>query len=654
MEKDIKTKQKKIVKRSYLARDFDDFKNNLVRHARTFFPDNIEDFTETGIGGMFVDMISYVGDSMSYYLDHQFNELSWRDSIEVENLKKHLELAGVKSYGASPSVGYVTMVIRVPTKEGTTTPDTGRPILGDCLPIIKAGTKFNSDNGITFNLIEDIDFNEKDINGNYLWKDNPREDHDADIGINSAVGYKNIQRNGFCVSGNIREESFAVSDTFQPFREIMLTEQNINLIEGVFDSDGNRYYEVDNLTQDNVFLINDNKKISTQAVEKTISLIGVPYRFTKSFDPQTFVTTLTFGGGDAQALDDDILPDPGDLSLPLFGRKNFSRFALDPNSLMKTNTLGVAPRNVNIIIKYRHGGGFAHNVQAGAIRQIEFLDMGFPINAGFNETVFVRTNIGVINRDKFIGGSPAPSLEDLRDQIPVARSSQMRIVTKEDLLSRIYSLPSGLGRVFRASISEAPNGLGQVEISLISRDIDGTLIKNYGSIDVADQPLVTASDNLKINLKNYLESFRLLNDSYIIVDAKIHNIGVDIRVVGIPGYQKSLVAQNIISNIKSVLDIRKFQINQPIATGDLSYAVLSSEGVSSIASSTSGNDRHSGIEIISLSGNVTTGDGIDSFDYTLSTPIVISEYLERGFLFPHKNGIFELRYPENDIRVTVL
>ena len=346
MEKDIKTKQKKIVKRSYLARDFDDFKLSLIQHARTFFPNNIEDFTETGLGGMFVDMISYVGDSMSFYLDHQFNELSWRDAIEIENIKKHIDLAGVECHGASPSVGYVSIYLRVPIKDVPTTPDTGKSIIGNCLPVIKAGTRFTSDNGITFNLIEDIDFNEKDPNtSKYKWASQPfvyRDVENSSIpnvtdGSGSpATGYKLIYLNGFCVSGEIRTESFGIDDTFVPFRELELAEQNISLIESIRDTDGNVYYEVDNLSQDNVFSITKNKNLSTNVTEDMISLIGAPYRYTKKFDPQTFTTTLVFGGGDATALDDDILPDPADLSLPLYGKKTFSRFALDPNSLMKT------------------------------------------------------------------------------------------------------------------------------------------------------------------------------------------------------------------------------------------------------------------------------------------------------------------------------
>ena len=41
------------------------------------------------------------------------------------------------------------------------------------------------------------------------------------------------------MSGEIRDESFSIPDSFVPFREISLSEQNISLIESVTDSDGN-------------------------------------------------------------------------------------------------------------------------------------------------------------------------------------------------------------------------------------------------------------------------------------------------------------------------------------------------------------------------------------------------------------------------------
>ncbi|MBG17570.1 MAG: hypothetical protein CMB77_04380 [Euryarchaeota archaeon] len=640
MEKDIRNKQKKIVKRSYLARDFDGFKNNLVQHARTFFPDNLEDFTETGLGGMFVDMISYIGDSMSFYLDHQFNELRWQDAVEIENLKKHIRLAGVETHGASPATTYVSFYIEVPL-------DGDGKVIEECLPTIKKGTRLISGNGITFNLMEDVDFTlrRKNDDRDFVWKFStpqpPRDGIEA-----NGKSRKIINLKGLCVSGEIRDESFSIPDSFIPFREISLSEQNISLIESVTDSDGNVYYEVDNLSQDNVFSVMDNKNISQKTVEQTLVVTPAPYRYTRYFDPQLLSTTLTFGGGDATADDNDILPDPGDLSMPLYGKRVFSRFALDPNSLLRTNTLGVAPRQTTITINYRHGGGLIHNVSAESIRTIDFLDMTFPTGVDHEDARLTRASLAVRNHQKASGGAPAPSINELRDQIPVARNSQSRIVTKEDLVARIYALPSALGRVFRAAVSETPDANGQIEIALISRGSSGRLVK-FGSMDTSSSPLEVSGDNLKLNLKTYLESFRLINDSYIIMDAAVHNFGLNINVIAVPGAQKANVVQSIITNLKKLLSIKNFHINQPLSLGDISYAVMSSDGVASIHDS----DGLKGITVVSKTGVVLEGDGVNTYDYGGSEPF--EPLLEKGYIFPKKNGIFELRYPDFDIRVSV-
>jgi len=639
MEKDIKNKQKKIVKRSYIARDFDGFKQNLIQHARTFFPDNIDDFTETGLGGMFVDMISYIGDSMSFYLDHQFNELRWSDAVEIDNIKKHIDMAGVETHGSSPSTTYVSFYIQVPL-------DSSGHVIEATLPCIKKGTILNAGGGIAFNLMEDVDFSlrRNDPERQFAWKySNPPPEPGVEF---NGKTRQVINLRGLCVSGEIKEESFSIQDAFVPFREITLPDQNISLIENVTDTDGNVYYEVDNLAQDNVFTVMDNKNISRQTVEQSIIVTPAPYRYTRRFDPQLLSTTLTFGGGDAMADDDDILPDPGDLSMPLYGKRVFSRFALDPNSLLRTNTLGVAPRQTTINVKYRHGGGLAHNVSPGAIRQIEFLDMSFPTGVNHQDAVGVRSSLAVENSSRATGGAPPPTINELRDQIPVARNSQSRIVTKEDLLARIYALPAPLGRVYRAAVAETPDANGQIEIALISRGSRGKLVR-FGSMDTSSSPLEVSNDNLKLNLKTYLESFRLINDAYIIMDAAVHNYGVLVNVIATPGSQKANVVQSIITNLKKILQVKNFHINQPLSIGDISYAVMSSDGVASIHDS----DGVKGIRIVSKTGVVKEGDGVTTYDYGISEPFDI--IMEKGYVFPQKNGIFELKYPDFDIRVSV-
>ena len=59
---------KKIVKKevNYLGRDFADIRANLIEFAKTYFPNQYNDFNEASPGMMFVEMAAYVGDVLNY------------------------------------------------------------------------------------------------------------------------------------------------------------------------------------------------------------------------------------------------------------------------------------------------------------------------------------------------------------------------------------------------------------------------------------------------------------------------------------------------------------------------------------------------------------------------------------------------------------
>ena len=58
----------------YLSKDFSQFQAALVQYAQTYFPQTYRDFNATSPGMMFIEMASYVGDILSYYIDYQFKE----------------------------------------------------------------------------------------------------------------------------------------------------------------------------------------------------------------------------------------------------------------------------------------------------------------------------------------------------------------------------------------------------------------------------------------------------------------------------------------------------------------------------------------------------------------------------------------------------
>ena len=66
---------KKSVKEvRYLNKDFTSFKDNLIEFTKIYFPNSYNDFNESSPGMMFIEMASYVGDVLSYYVDNQFKE----------------------------------------------------------------------------------------------------------------------------------------------------------------------------------------------------------------------------------------------------------------------------------------------------------------------------------------------------------------------------------------------------------------------------------------------------------------------------------------------------------------------------------------------------------------------------------------------------
>ena len=451
----VKTKIQKQIKkqrkRSYLARDFDSFRAELYDYAKTYFGDYIQDFSEASVGGLFLDMAAMVGDTMSFYLDHQFNELSWETAVEKKNIVNHLRMAGVKQTGVSGAVVEITFSMTVVSEisNGEYTPKIG------VLPTIGEGTLVRG-GPTTFATTEDLHMWETDRTGSLIAKCTT---HETDENGNPQTFL--IERSVICISGKVSSQSFVIPNVHVPFRKLILGVRDVTEILTITDSDGNEYFEVESLSQDTVFRGILNLDDDNNLVKKNLEIVPASHRFISSISPLTKLSTIQFGSGDADSLDDDIVPDPSDLSLPLYGKKTFPRFSIDPNSMLQTQTLGIAPKNTTVTVKYRYGGGLGHNIGPNTVSGLQTLNITWPLLPlpSPEESVDMRdlrNSIKVFNDFPAAGGSQAPDLEDLRAQIPAARSMQSRIVTKDDLLARIYTMPSDFGRIYRAGIRQNP------------------------------------------------------------------------------------------------------------------------------------------------------------------------------------------------------
>jgi hypothetical protein len=605
---------KNLRARNYVSKDFDSFRNDLLRYARTYFGDKIQDFSEPSLGGLLLDMAASVSDNMSFYLDHQYRETAWSTAVEPSNLSRMVREAGIKSKGASPATVNVSIFVEVPAKQvsGVYVPD------NDTLPKVLQNTLLVSTNGISFSMPEDVDFAELDRLGNLRGK--------YVVGVTDASGNPStfiIKRDVTCVSGKVTSETFTIGATPVPFLNLTLSNIDVSEVLSVVDDARNQYYEVQTLSQDTVFRNFPNMSTDSEEVPRSIEVIPAPRRFVHNVDPLTRLSTLQFGGGTSLTTQDDAIPDPETLALPLYGTNTLSRFSIDPNSLLQTKTLGEAPYNTTITVTYRHGGGTNHNIAAKTLRGVSALKLEFPDACSANVARSIRSSFDIRNDQPASGGDVAPTLEELRAQIPAARTQQDRIVTREDLISRVYTLPTKFGRVFRAAARQSPDNPLASQLFICSKDSNGFL--------------TVSPDSLKNNLKVYLNEYRLISDAIDILDARVINFRVKFSIFVNPDTNKSTAVQTVISRLRDSLTISNFQIDQPILLSDLQNVIINTPGVLTLVD----------LKIESLSGTVQ--------DRTYSNVTHnIKQYTRRGVVYGPPGSIFEMRYPKNDIMGTAL
>ena len=609
---DIKKKLKKTRNRSFLARDFESLRSELIQHARTYYPDKIQDFSEASVGGLLVDLAASIGDSLSFYLDHEFRELDPMRAVEPDNITTHIRNAGVQQFGSTPATVTLKFSFHAPAEKVS---GGYRPKVST-LPVLLQGTVATSFNGVNFTTTEELNFAELDVNGNLICDYIVKETGGSGGAIPTLY---TVSRSVVAQSGTQKSTSFTLPDAHVPFREITLSERNVSEVLSVTDSDGEVYYEVTALSQDTVFRpVVLRESADTRIVSKNLEIIPAPRRFRKRFSAINGLTTLRFGSGNSDSLDDDIIPDPSELSLELYGKTSFSRFSIDPNSLLNTQTLGISPRNTSLTVQYRFGGGIAHNVTSKSITDITDIQLEFRETPNPTHALSIRQTFSVINESSAVGGAGAPSMTALRSLIGTARQSQGRVVTREDLLARIYTMPAQFGRVYRASISSNPVNPLSTTLFIISLDRKNNL--------------TIAPDALKKNLSTYLNEFRLISDAVDILDVQVVNFGVKYSVVTTPSANKIQVVQNINNRISDALQRKYFQIDQPIVIDDITNLIINATDVIAL----------SDLRVFPRVGSVEDRSyASSSFPFERST--------KRGIIYGPPGSIFELKFPRHDI-----
>ena len=652
---DYGTNKKTVSKEvNYLGRDFTDIRNNLIEFAKNYFPNQYNDFNEASPGMMFVEMASYVGDVLNYYVDNQFRETLLQFAEERKNVLAIAQSYGYKPKLATPATVELTVSVEVPAKSD----GVGGFIADlDYAGVLSADSQAVAGNGTEFTLLDDVNFKASSS------LDRMKVEL-LDPGTGTAPTLFRLTKKVLAKSGVRESEEFSFASA-KEFDKIVLSKEKVTDIISVIDSSANKFYEVPFLAQDTIFETEQNTALNDPDLGEfeldtpyLLKLIKSSRRFTTYVRDDNKIE-LRFGSGISDNADEEIIPNPDNVGSSLGQGVSRLDESFDPSNFLKTQTFGLAPSNTTLTVTYNYGGSVEDNVASNSITS--FSRTTYTISTDGLDATKKSTSEGslkVTNEGPASGGSSSETLTQIKENAAAYFNAQNRAVTKADYITRAYSLPQKYGNIAKAYIvqDEQLETDGQLQV------IDGQVIDtrtatkqpNPLALNMyllgynSDKKLVALNRAVKQNLKIYLSQYRIMTDAINIKDGYVINIGVKFNIIVKRGYNKNDVLFKSIQVVKDFFAPDKWQMNQPIVLGDLAYQISLVDGVVSLVPPEVNNPNKDLILIENKNSSVNGSDYSGNI-YDIRTAS------QEGVIYPSLDpSIFELKRPNADIEGKVV
>lgn len=594
--------KRKNIPIKYTSRDFRKIKEDLIQHAKRYYPNEFRDFSEASFGSLLLDSVSYVGDVMSFYLDYQVNESFIDSAIEYNNIRRHARTLGYKYRGSKCAFGTVQIFVIVPSNSDGTAPDFAY------IPVLKSGARFSSASGVRFTLTEDVNFS------------NAKNDviaarFDSNTG---ATTYYAIRAHAQVKSGVLAYVDVDLTeDDHQRFKRVYIGDSNISEIASVFDNDGNEYYEVDYLTQEVVFREMTNPTAASDGVRSILKPYIAARRFTVTQDESG--TYLQFGFGSEDDSETTGLVDPSRAALKMHAKRSITTTKFDPSKLLTTNKLGISPSGKRLRILFRSNETVFTSVAANTVSTVVSSKFDFENEITLNSGLVaeVRESIEVTNESPITGDSDTLTREEIRLRARSYFATQGRAVTAQDYESLVYNMPPKYGGIMRVGIVNDPSSSNR-RLSMYVTSID------------ENENLIKTSDVTKNNIKNYLSEQKAMNDIIDILDAKVVNFGIKYSVTSAPTFNSNAVMTEINDRILEHYE-DKLYIGEPIYISELYNVINKTRGVIDVKK----------VEIENKTG----------INYSSNTLDIYNSMSKDGtFVKVPRDVIMELKYPNLDIK----
>tara|TARA_Y100001938_G_scaffold151057_1_gene245549 strand:+ start:2105 stop:4075 length:1971 start_codon:yes stop_codon:yes gene_type:complete len=643
----IKKERKKV---KYIGRDFSSIRQNLIEFAKSYYPTAYNDFNESSPGMMFIEMASYVGDMLSFYVDNQYRETLLHSAEEKKNIFKIAQSFGYKPNLSTPATAICDLSLEVPARA------VGDDFEADLSYALKvnADSIFSSKSGRSFRLMDDVNFA---FSSSFDTRIDKVSKSNGDIPTHFRLTKKATLESGFKTS-----EDFVFGDAVK-FDKIILAKDNVIEIVSCIDDDGNNWYEVPFLAQDTVFEDEENNAINSpdvsansQAAPFLLKLIKTANRFTR-YIRSDGKTELRFGAGTSTNADEEIIPNPDNVGSSLGTGLSKLDTSFDPSNFLKTKAFGQAPSNITLTVTYTYGGSQVDNVVSGEISNLDTLTTTLD-ETGLDTAKVKETkeSLEITNTEPATGGSSGESPEEVRQNAAAHFATQNRAVTKEDYVIRVYSLPQKYGAVAKVFIVQDE----QLEVNTQTIIKEGKIVKQPNTSVIpnplalnmyvlgynATKKLVALNDVVKQNLRVYLSQYRIVTDAINIKDGYIVNIGVRFSIITQRGFNKNDVLLRCIEAVKKHFNTDDWQIGQPIILSDIAYKISLVDGVASVVPPEDDNPNK---QLIVIENKYKTEDGYSGHIYD------VQGATKDGVVYSSLDpSIFELKFPNTDIEGRVV
>lgn len=642
---------------SYLNRDFHDYRNSLLNYTKQYYPELEDEFNDASVGAWLLDVVSNIGDNLSYHIDRVYQETNIDSAQEKASVYALARNNGFKIPGPKASMAEVKFACELPVNGSKNSTSQISSPDWSYAPCIRRGTKVTAGSQI-FELMYDVDFNEQfNENGVSNRTIEPKRNSNGFI-------YKYvITKTGIVSAGETKIYAKTLnSSDITPFMSIIIPDTNIMNIESIIIKDGTthytnptlsefyfdgeknnngkndcgsnitlwRFFEVDYLAQQyrwGDFTKNNIEIYEGEDKEHYItkgSWIPLRQKFITEFTDAGYLK-VTFGAGTEYYKDETSSTNP-------------VHYKHIISHVINNDGLGVLPNaNTTMFILYRTGGGAASNVAQGAINNISYLNCDLR---GENNNIVqdVRHSISVINTTPSVSGKDRPSTEEIKHLIKYNNGSQERCVTIKDYHDRLSKLPPRYGCPFRYGVIEENN---KIMIYTLGLDSKGNLT------DVLP-------DVLRENIQNYLSEYRMINDYIEIKPGRVVNLQFEVDLYVDKNYNPSDVVSNVINKITSYMNINKLQMGDDIFVGDIEKEISKVDGVLNLIELRVFNIFGNGYSNSKITQQIMTAEEcntnteLSDIGETSNRDRVNLQVSDK-MLYTENDTMFEIRYPSQDI-----